>query len=257
MHFHFIGSRETLFTLSCTFRHTLVPVSHKWLCLVGVILSIPGGRAEFTRWSCTDHGCKLNTPMGWGRPTGTCLPVIFRHWVHLWPACCSYSCIRRVALLLPLAATLYPMVSPVEMQPMPLWHMLSTGLGLVLFSLHSTVAASTRQYGTCSCVGKGMYWECRWENVKSRKYLASCLTECHSQLETTWLAFTHRYWKWEFLLPAKRSKNTIFHSRNKKAWLAWARAWAVDVPVYPPISLLSSMADPSAFASLQCWILLA
>lgn len=126
-----------------------------------------------------------------------------------------------------------------------------------LFSLHSSVAASTRQYGTCSCVGKGMYWECRWENVKSRKYLASCSAEHHSQLETTWLAFTHRYWKWQFLLPAKRSKNTIFYSRNKKTWLTWARAQAVDMVIYPPVSLLSSLADPSAFASLQCWILLA
>lgn len=73
--------------------------------------------------------------MEWGRLRGMCLPVIFRHWMHLWTVCCSYSHIRRVALPFPLAATLYPMVSPVEMQPMPLWHMLSTGLGLVVFSL--------------------------------------------------------------------------------------------------------------------------
>lgn len=134
MHFHFIGSRETLFTLNCMFRPTLVSVCHKWLCLVAVILSVLGEGAGYTRWNCTHHGCKLNTTMGWGRPRGTCLPVIFRHWVHLWRVCCSCSLIRRVALLLPLAATLYPTVSPVEKQPMPLWHVLSAGLGLVVFS---------------------------------------------------------------------------------------------------------------------------
>lgn len=131
MHFHFIVRREISFSLSCMFRHTLVPMCHKWLFLVGVILSVPGGRAEFTRWSCTHHGCKLNATMGWSRLRGTCLPVIFRHWVYLQQVCCSYSQIRRVALLLPLAATLYRLVSPVEKQPMPPWHMLSTGLGFV------------------------------------------------------------------------------------------------------------------------------
>lgn len=191
MHFHFIGSRETLFTLSCMFRHALVPVCHKWLCLVGVILSVLGGRAEFRRWSCTNHGCKLNTTMGWGRPRGTCLPVVFRHWVHLWQVCCSYSRIRKDG------SAFVPCCHPVP-HGEPSGKAAKASLAYVthrawfgcLFSLHSSVAASTRQYGTCSCVGKGMYWECRWENVKSRKYLASCSAEHHSQLETTWLAFT-------------------------------------------------------------------
>lgn len=71
MHFHFIGRREALLTLSCMLRHTLVPVCHKWLCLVGVP---PGGRGEVTRGSCTDHGCKLNIPRdGAGLEEHACL----------------------------------------------------------------------------------------------------------------------------------------------------------------------------------------
>lgn len=179
MHFHFIGSRETLFTLNCMSRYTLVPVCHRWLCLVGVILSVPEGRAEFT-WRSSNHGCKLNTTMGWGRPRGTCLPVIFRHWVHLWVGVLSIFLCQEAG------SAFAPCCHPVPYGE-PSGKVANPSLAYVIhrawfgcgFSLHSSVAVSTRQYGTCSCVGKGMYWEYWWENVKSRRYLASCLAEHH------------------------------------------------------------------------------
>lgn len=157
MHFHFIVRRETLFTLNCILRHTLVPVCHKWLCLVEVI---PGGRAEVTRWSCTDRGCELNTPWdGAGLQEHACL-------VFSDPGCtcgCSYSHIRRVVLLLPLVATLYPRWAQAANASLP--YVVHRSWFRCLFSLHSSVAVSTRQHGT---------WHLCWQRNVLRMSVRKC-----------------------------------------------------------------------------------
>lgn len=256
MHFHFIESRETLFTLNCMSRYTLVPVCHRWLCLVGVILSVPEGRAEFTWRSCTNHGCKLNTAMGWGRPRGTCLPVIFRHWVHLWVGVLSIFLCQEAGSAFAICCHPVPYGEPSGKVANPslayVIHRAWFGCG---FSLHFHKAIWHLQLCWQRNVLRMLVRKCKKQKIFSQLFSRASLPSLrrrprgfHSSIGTG---------NESSCFPPKGPKRTNFHSRNKKAWLAWARARAVDMPAYPPTSLLSSVADPSAFASLLCWILLA